>query len=156
VRLHNPRRIEPGLLEVSIHIAREDERARRHRIRPFFQDREARVRLGLCVQVPSMSVEAPGKTRVFAEPYRVGDMLERQPKLCERRIGAPEPVAPAEVRQARVHAHARAGTDQQAIRRTDRRRRGLDFPTVIARPHRSLSTGPFCRSADNDLRLRSV
>jgi hypothetical protein len=71
------------------------------------------------IQHAPVAIERPRHARVLAEPARLRHLLERNAKLCEPRIAAPEPAVPAKIRQPRIDAHAGAGGDQQRIRCRD-------------------------------------
>lgn len=103
--------LETRLLELAVHIGREDADAAG---RPeFAQQAETAVGQRLAVQVQPVAVEPPGQLGVLGEVTRVGDLLEPQAEPRVRRVRAPEPFAAPEVRQPGVDAHPGAGADQE-------------------------------------------
>ena len=107
--------IEPGFLELPVHVAGEDAAAVVHAGPPAAQDLEARMRLRRAVQLQAMAVEAPGPRRMVVEGVRAGDAGEVDPLPGQCRVGVPEPGGAPEVRQARIHAHACARCNDQRI-----------------------------------------
>eukprot|EP01034_Spumella_vulgaris_P037591 gene37590-46371_t len=98
VALQHPLRIESRQLELPVHIAGEDAGAR-----------EARVRRRGAVQRQPVAVKAPGQPRIGPERLRRGDTAEIQPRAAQRRIGLPETLVAAKIREAGIDAHAGAG-----------------------------------------------
>ncbi len=76
VALHNPFIRETGLLEMTVHVAREHEGAALHPLSPCAEDAVAAVWNCASVEIEPVSVEAPGALRVMAKRDRVGDILE--------------------------------------------------------------------------------
>jgi MFS family permease len=110
---------ESGLRELPVDVGREDEAPVLHRVAPAPQEPEAGMRVRGPVQAQPVAVEAPGQPGFGREPARVRHVHEAQAPLREGRVGAPEAPVPAEVREARVHAHPGAGADQQRVRSGD-------------------------------------
>jgi hypothetical protein len=85
--------VEPGTLELAVHIG--GEHARRTRLGPSPEHGEAGVRHRSPVECQPMAVETPGQRGIVVEVNRVGQLLEPQPQPLVRGIGPPEaPGAP--------------------------------------------------------------
>jgi len=106
---------EPGLLELSIDVTREHERAMIHSVRPFAQYRKAFVWNSLAVQLQAVSVEAPRKLRVLRKRSGVCHVLERETLTPKRGVRSPETILTAEIWKARINAHTSAGGDEQTV-----------------------------------------
>ncbi len=119
VDLDDPVRVEPGALEMAVDVGREDEPAVRRSVGPAAQDGEPLVRRGATVQAHPVAVEAPGQLGILGEPLRVGDGRELEPEPLVGGIGLPEALRTAEVGQAAVDAHPRAGADQDGVGQGD-------------------------------------
>ncbi len=108
-------RREAGLGEVAVDVAGEHEGVVPHCFGDAAQQGEAGVRGSGAVEGEAVAVEAPGQARVAAEGVGVGDRLEADAGLAERRIDGPEAARPAEIGEPGVDAHAGARADQQAV-----------------------------------------
>lgn len=73
------------------------------------------MRHGVAVQRQAVAVEAPGAAWVFMKSFRRGDVHEGGACGGEPRIGLPEASLAAEVRQAGIDAHSRAGGHDQRV-----------------------------------------
>ena len=81
-------------------------------IKPF-------VGCGVPVEIQAMPVESPRQARLAAEGFRVRHVLESQATLAEGRVGLPETLRSAKVRQAGIDPHAGAGGDDNSVRAGD-------------------------------------
>ena len=69
------------------------------------------MRSGPAVQVETVPVKGPCQPGIARKPAGIGHVLKVQSQLCNGRVGSPETLGTAEIRQARVYAHARARGD---------------------------------------------
>ena len=106
---------EAGFLELSVHVACENENATRHAVRPPVQNREALARSSLAVKLQAVSVEAPCKFRMLRKTRRVCHVFEREALLTKRRISAPETISASKIRKARIDAHSSTRGDEQSV-----------------------------------------
>jgi len=104
---------ESGLLELSIDVAREHECPMAHALRPSAQYRETFVWNGVTIKPQSVPIETPRKFRMLRKPSGVGHVLEREALMPKRGVRSPEAVSAAKIRQARIHAHSGACSDEQ-------------------------------------------
>ena len=117
---------KPGLLELPVHIAGKHEGAVRHLRCDSLQYREAGMRLGVAIKREAVAVETPGEMGIREEGCRARDCAEIHPGLAKGRIGGPETLVAAEIRQAGIDAHAGSGGDQQAVSRPNGGHRAVD------------------------------
>jgi hypothetical protein len=106
---------EPGLLELSIDVAREHERAMTHAVCPPAQYREALVRYGVTVKLQAVSIEAPSQFRMLREHRGVCHIFERKTTVSKRWVSAPEAISTAKVRKAGVDTHAGTSSDEKSV-----------------------------------------
>lgn len=107
------RLVEAGLLELAVDVRREHAEAVAHGFGPLPEQRESAVRNGCTIEHEAVSVEPPGQGGVLDEPPGVGHVDEAQAQVAVGWIGVPEALIAAEVGQARVHAHAGSGGDDE-------------------------------------------
>jgi hypothetical protein len=91
---------ETGLLELSIDVAREHERAMAHSVRPSPQYRKAFVWNGVTIQPQSVPVKAPREFRMLRKPSWVCHILEREALTSKRGVRSPETFLTAEIWKA--------------------------------------------------------
>mmetsp|Transcript_22395 Transcript_22395/g.88656 ORF Transcript_22395/g.88656 Transcript_22395/m.88656 type:complete len:344 (+) Transcript_22395:1797-2828(+) len=143
--------LEPGALELPVDIAGEHRAAVQLPVRPLPQQRKAGMRHGAPVQRQPVAVEAPGEFGVALEGERRGHLGKVQPRPPQGRVGAPEALAAAEVRQAGVHTQAGAGGDHEGIGLGDEFGRGVE----ALRVHGAGSAGGLSQPARWALRWAS-
>jgi len=114
--------IETRLLELAIDIAGKDKTAFRHPVGHSAKRGKPGMRHRLPVERQSVPVKPPGQARITAKVVRAGDLFERHASTTERRIGTPEALRTAKIRQPGIHPHAGSGSNQQPIGLTDERR----------------------------------
>src|SRR4030095_15014544 len=105
----DPSRIEAGLLELAVHVARTDEVALRPSLAPSAKDREAFVRLGFPIRLQPMIVGAPGKGRPFMKGLGVRCRGKAQARPLQRKIGSPDTLVAPKIGEAGADAHAGTG-----------------------------------------------
>src|SRR5437879_6518268 len=76
---------------------------------------EPGMRSGRPIKVQPVTIKGPSQSGVVFEPCWVSHFLECQTELCDHRIRPPKALRAAEIRQARVDAHASASSDQKAV-----------------------------------------
>jgi hypothetical protein len=126
VDLHDARLVEARFLELAVYVRRVHERAVLHPRSPPPQRGEALVRHGSTVELEAVPVEPPGEGRIAVEPAGVGHRGEVEAELLVERISAPEALGAAEIGEARVDAHARAGADDERVSLGDCRSRAAE------------------------------
>jgi hypothetical protein len=119
VAFDDPVTIEPGALELAVHVRCEDERPERWPSRQPQESKKPGVRAGRSIEVQAVSVEAPGQVWIVVEPTRIGQVDERQTELAIGRVGVLKSVIAAKVGQPRVDPHPRPGGDEEQVRRGD-------------------------------------
>ena len=107
-------------LKLTIHVGREDEMPQWLGLRPAQKNCKSIMRDRCAIEVPAMSVEAPGQVRITAKPGGVRHLLEAKSFRPKSGIVSPEPFRAAKVGQAGINPHARARGDQQRVGRADR------------------------------------
>jgi hypothetical protein len=82
------------------------------------------------VEVGAMAVEPPAKGRITLKMLRVGTLNKGKPQTGIGRIGLPEPLIAAKVRQPRIHPHAGAGGNNQRLRSTHKLSRNCEHTSL--------------------------
>src|SRR5579884_308313 len=92
-------RAETGALKMAVHIGGEDESAVLQALAPGAEDLKTRVRAGGAVEIQTMPVETPCQRRILGKPPRVGQTGKIEAQGTVGRIGLPEPLPAAKIRQ---------------------------------------------------------
>lgn len=106
-------------LKLGIHIGGVNETTVLLAVSPFFEDGKAFMGLGGPVQIPTVPVETPSELDVLSEPLRIGHIYEGATQMAIGWVGFPKPLVAPKIRQPRVNAHSRPGSDQDGIGRAD-------------------------------------
>lgn len=137
-------RIEPRLLKLSVHIARENTHPIGHALSPALERSKTCMRGYLAIERQTMAIKPPGQLGRTPKRVRAGNVLKIHTRLAQRRISPPKPALAPEVRQAGIHAHAGTGGNDECIRllyqrccllqrRPLRRHQRITHPPTLAR-----------------------
>jgi len=117
--------VKARLLKLAIHIAGEDAEPIKHLGAPALQEFVAEMRHRLAVQRQAVAIEPPRTLGRRAKCRGRRDVVEVDLRVPQSRIGSPESVLAAKVRQPGVDAHARTGGNDQRVGLLDQTGRSL-------------------------------
>jgi hypothetical protein len=97
---HDALRIKPCFLKLPVNVARKYEGTVFHCRRPSQKDAEAGMGHGCAIKREAVPIESPAQARVRRKAGRVGNVLEGESMMAQRRIRMPETLLSTEIRQS--------------------------------------------------------
>lgn len=114
--LQHARLVIARRLKMAVDVAREDEGAVTRALGPLLEHRVARVRRALPADLQRASVELPRVDGLLHEAVALRERADVALRHARRQQRSPQAARAAKIRQAGVHAHARAGGDDDGVR----------------------------------------